>query len=211
MTRRATLAAALAVLLLTVAAVASGCGSSSSEDGVAALDGAPTIEEERATEASGQTDEDPQEAALDWARCMREHGVDAPDPEVDEDGRIQIRPGAGRRLDDTDADAFREAQDACGTPFGDAGPPALSESERAELEENLLAFAACMRENGVDMPDPDLSGGPRRRPQDRWSAGLRPGTARPSAGHRRRAATSSRTRFPARGVGGRETEEGGPQ
>jgi len=209
MTRRATLAAALAVLLLTVAAVASGCGSSSSEDGVAALDGAPTTEEERATEASGQTDEDPQEAALDWARCMREHGVDVPDPEVDEDGRIQIRPGAGRRLDDTDADAFREAQDACGTPFGDAGPPALSESERAELEENLLAFAACMRENGVDMPDPDLSGG--------RGGGLRIG----GAGLDRDSETFRRAQeacgdlledaLPGSRGGGRETEEGEPQ
>ena len=27
------------------------------------------------------------------------------------------------------------------------------------MQETMLEFAACMREHGVDMPDPDLSGG----------------------------------------------------
>ncbi len=75
----------------------------------------------------------------------------------------------------------------------------------------MLAFAACMREHGVDMPDPDLSGGggggfriggPRRhRPGQR---DLPPGTGGVPA-------TSSRTRLPGSRGGGRETEEGEPQ
>lgn len=159
-TRTVTLAVALGALLLAVAAVASGCGSSSSsEDGVAALDDAPTTTGEEQG-SSGAAEEDPEEAALDWARCMRERGIDVPDPEVDGDGRIQIRPGAGRRLGDVDSDAFREAQEACGTPFGDnGGPPALSEDEREEMQETFLEYAACMRKNGIDMPDPDFSRG----------------------------------------------------
>ena len=58
--------------------------------------------------------------------------------------------------------AFTEARDECGTPFGDEGPPQLSEEERQEMQETMLEFAACMREHGVDMPDPDFSGGGAR-------------------------------------------------
>ena len=154
-----TLAAALAALLLAVAAVASGCGSASSaDDGVAALDNASvtTTDAEREEEA----DEDPEEAALAWAKCMREHGVDVPDPEFGDGGTLTIRPGSGgRRLDRIDSDAFRKAEQACGRPFGRSGPPALSADEREEMQEAMLAFAECMREHGIDMPDPEFSGG----------------------------------------------------
>ena len=159
-TRTATLAAALTVLLLAVAAVASGCASSSGDDGVAALDGVPasTTGEDDGTQNDTETDEDPQEAALEWAECMREHGIDVPDPQIDEDGRLEVRPATGMRLD-RNGDDFREAREACGSPFGDAGPPQLSEAEREEMQETMLEFAKCMREHGVDMPDPDFSGG----------------------------------------------------
>jgi hypothetical protein len=159
-TRTATLAAALTVLLLAVAAVASGCGSSSGDDGVAALDDVPasTTGEDDGTQNETETDEDPQEAALEWASCMREHGIDVPDPQIDEDGRLEVRPGSGMRLD-RNGDDFREAREECGSPFGDAGPPQLSEAEREEMQETMLEFAKCMREHGVDMPDPDFSGG----------------------------------------------------
>jgi hypothetical protein len=162
-TRTAMLAAALAVLLLAVAALASGCGStSSSDDGVAALDDSSTTTSESETdESEDDAEQDPQEAALEWAKCMREHGVDVPDPEVDADGgRVTIRPGAGaRRLDDIDSDAFRKAQEECGAPFGrSARGPQLTPEQREEMQEAMLEFARCMREHGVDMPDPEFSG-----------------------------------------------------
>lgn len=34
-----------------------------------------------------------------------------------------------------------------------------AEGGEVDLEEALLAFAACMREEGIDMPDPDFTGG----------------------------------------------------
>lgn len=161
-TRTPMLAAALAVLLLAVAAVASGCGSASAEDdGVAALDDSDATTATTEDDTDGEPEEeDPEEAALAWAKCMREHGVDVPDPEMGEGGRLTIRPGMapGRRLDDVDSDAFREAMQECGRPFGRSGPPALSDEQREELQETMLEFAKCMREHGVDMPDPDFSG-----------------------------------------------------
>jgi hypothetical protein len=158
--RTGTLAAALVVLLLAVAAVASGCGSTS-DDGVAALEdaAATTSEGDRSQASNNSQDEDPEEAALAWAKCMRENGVDVPDPEVDENGRVRVQIQGRRAADGVQDETFRNAQEACGTPFGSNGPPQLSEEQRAEMQETLLEFAACMREHGVDMPDPDFSGG----------------------------------------------------
>jgi hypothetical protein len=154
---RTTLLAAIAATLLAI--VASGCGSSDSAgEGVADLDtGASAAAGTGTTEEPAE--EDPQEAALEWARCMREHGVDVPDPEVDEDGRLTVRAGAGpgRRLD-RGGEEFREAMEACGRPLGSAGPQ-LTEEQREQLQETMLRFAQCMRDEGIDMPDPDFSGG----------------------------------------------------
>jgi len=155
------LAAVLSVLLLAVAAVASGCGStSSSDEGVAELDdAAATTTEDDESDSAANDEQDPEEAALAWAKCMREHGVDVPDPQVGEGGRLTIRPGgAGRRLGDVDSDAFQKAREACGSPFGSGGPPALTDEQREQLQDTMLAFAKCMRAHGVDMPDPDFSG-----------------------------------------------------
>ena len=158
-TRTTMLAAVLALLLLAVAAVASGCGSTSSgDDGVAALDNASDTTSETEDDAVADENEDPEEAALAWAKCMRKQGVDVPDPQFD-NGRLTIRAGArGRRLDNIESEKFQKAQEECGEPFGRAGGPPISDEEREELQEAMLAFAKCMREHGVDMPDPEFSG-----------------------------------------------------
>jgi hypothetical protein len=151
---RLTPLAAVAITLLAI--VASGCGSSdSSGEGVAALDTGAAAAETQTTEQ--QTEQDPQEAALKWARCMREHGVDVPDPEVGSGGRITVRPAPGARID-RGGEEFREAIRACGSLLGNARPQ-LTEEQREELQETMLAFAKCMREQAIDFPDPDFSGG----------------------------------------------------
>lgn len=152
--RTTRLAAMLAVVLLGLALVASGCGSSSSEDGVAALAGSSAETEAAPAAEDDDVDvKDREEAALEWARCMREHGIDVPDPDFGNGGvGIRVR-GQGSN---PNSEKFRRAQEACGTPFGREGPPALSEEERQELQDAMLAFARCMREHGVDMPDPEF-------------------------------------------------------
>ena len=153
--------------------------------------------------------DDPQQTALDWAACMRKNGIDVPDPEVGSDGRIRIGPGAGRGADDIDRETFQAAQKECGSPIGAGGGPQLSAAEREEMQATMLEFAACMRENGVDMPDPDFSGG------GGVSASVAPGqgasilTTRRSARRRRPASRSCRT--PVREVRtALEAQTGGP-
>jgi hypothetical protein len=151
---RSMLVAAVVALLV---AVASGCGSSASDDDVASLDGNAAATEEE-SKASADEEQDPQEAALKWARCMREHGVDVPDPQMS-GGRFSVLAGVRGRLRDANMEKFDAARKACGSPLGAAGPPALSEEDRQAMQESMLDFARCMREHGIDMPDPDFSNG----------------------------------------------------
>jgi hypothetical protein len=100
------------------------------------------------------------EAALDFAECMREQGVDVPDPSPGSGGRITfaVPPGG-------DDAAFRRAQEACQKHLEKARPPELSEEQQREFRERALKHARCMREHGIDMPDPtfDERGGIQQR------------------------------------------------
>ena len=57
-----------------------------------------------------------QERGLEFARCMRSHGADVPDPAPD--GRMTVR------VDPGDSAVFERAQRACGTLMGGSAAPA---------------------------------------------------------------------------------------
>ena len=103
----------LAIVTLTVILVAGACGGGGSSKATADRRGADT---------SGAAKKDPEESMLAFARCMREHGVDMPDPEFGEGGRVQMRieaaPGQGVEPMDED---FQAASKECGGAFGMAG------------------------------------------------------------------------------------------
>jgi hypothetical protein len=143
-------------LRLTVTMVALGlalaaCGGSPDGDRVASLSGAGATGTTNAP-ANGAT-RDPEQAALAFARCMRAHGVDMADPKVDDQGRTQIRIGGGGAK--PDPRKLEAAQKACGTPFGGDGPGKLDPRAR----DAVVDYARCMREHGIDMPDPTGDGG----------------------------------------------------
>ena len=106
-----------------------------------------------------------EERLLAFAQCMRENGVDFPDPVVEADGTVTFgfRPGGGggglRRLGEIGRDPdLPAAREACGGLLeGLAFGPGQGGFDLIELQDTLLEFAQCMRDNGVDMGDPDLS------------------------------------------------------
>jgi hypothetical protein len=51
----------------------------------------------------------------------------------------------------------KKAMAACEDKLGDIGQD-ISPEEQEEFKEQALAFAECMRENGIDMPDPQFEG-----------------------------------------------------
>jgi hypothetical protein len=102
------------------------------------------------------------DAALKFARCMREQGLDFPDPKTDEDGGIQI---GGPRVGDRDPAKMERAQKACQKHLDKIRPPKLSEEEQAQVKKEALAHSRCMRGHGIDFPDPEFpeEGGARVR------------------------------------------------
>jgi hypothetical protein len=78
-------------------------------------------------------------------------------PDPDGAGRLRVQGDDGI---DPESAQFEAAAKACQR----LAPTALSAAQQAEFREELLAFSACMRENGVpNFPDPqferDGSGG----------------------------------------------------
>jgi hypothetical protein len=141
---------------LALALGAAACGGSPEGNGVATL-GGDRAGDGQTGGGSGTADKDPQEAALEFAKCMREHGVDMPDPEVDSQGRMRITVGGpGGEGDRPDPKKLEAAQQACGHLMrgGGDGPGRLD----PKAQDAMLAFARCMREHGIDMPDPTGDG-----------------------------------------------------
>ena len=138
------------VAALGAALLLGGCGAKP-DDGskVASIStpsktGAPT-----AADNSGRSDED---RMRDFTKCMRDHGVDMPDPKPAGDGKggtIAIQ-GEG-----ADKEKIDNAQNACKHFLPNGGemkPMSAEELDKARKE------AKCMRDHGIDMPDPDPSG-----------------------------------------------------
>ncbi|WP_053207506.1 hypothetical protein [Jiangella muralis] len=152
--RRRTLLLPAALTALLALAVA-GCGDDSS-DGVSSLETEAAQTEAASDPTSGGgggggAAEDELEQAQAFAECMRENGFDMPDPEIGPDGSMTMQ---GLPMGDPVAEA---ALDAC----ADLMPASQSggDVDEGALQDALLAYAQCMRENGYDMPDPDFSGG----------------------------------------------------
>jgi hypothetical protein len=63
------------------------------------------------------------EQMLEYAQCMRDHGVDFPDPEFGDNGRVTM--GMGKK-GEAPTDAEREAMDAANEACAkDGGPIAI--------------------------------------------------------------------------------------
>jgi hypothetical protein len=120
------LAAAAALLSLTA------CSSSGSDDSKTAAS-------------------DSEQAALDFAQCMRDDGIPSfPDPVAQADGsfRFERPPGAS-------AGALDDALESCRSEAQALGIDTGSDGGDAETRDGLLRLSRCMRANGLpDFPDP---------------------------------------------------------
>ncbi|MDF1594943.1 MAG: hypothetical protein P1T08_02415 [Acidimicrobiia bacterium] len=156
MTRRSNI-----LLLMVIALLFAACGSDDTGDGIATLENSTTTPAPVNTSTTTQT-EFSEDQALEFSQCMRDQGLDFPDPTLDAEGNLT--------MDELDMMAFgstpeeiqatlETAMTACseyleGVSFGGGQMPDL-----VELQDTFLEFTTCMRENGYDMPDPDFSTG----------------------------------------------------
>jgi hypothetical protein len=122
------------VALALVALISAGCGSTApSETGTASSAG-----------AGGNKKATDQDKAVKFAECMRNNGVsDFPDPNAKGEFvyGVSVTPAV-----------FKKAVDAC----KDLQPPGSLSAKRTPKQQTAsLAFAQCVRDNGVkDFPDP---------------------------------------------------------
>ncbi|NNF70105.1 MAG: hypothetical protein HKN01_10055 [Acidimicrobiia bacterium] len=136
------------IVVLVVALVAAGCGGGEDDSGVATLD-------ETTTTVAGQagTEQTDEEILLGFTQCMRDNGVELGDPIVDANGFATLD---FESFGDIDQDDAEEAFEVCGSvleglAFG------FDQINTTEFRDTLLEFAQCMRDQGVDFPDPDFS------------------------------------------------------
>ena len=149
----------ITAIAVTTALAMVGCrGDSDKGEGVATAGGTPT------TSATGNNSNsgDIAEQMRRYASCMREHGIDMPDPEVDSEGRTKVQIGEAPEAGGgpaPDREKFEAAERECRQYMPNGGDPPKLDPEQVE---QARQFAKCMRENGVpNFPDPEPDGGVR--------------------------------------------------
>jgi hypothetical protein len=131
-----------AVLLAVLIGLVAGCGGKSNGPSVASAAGAKGA---KGATASPTPSLDPEEQRRLFTQCMRDHGVDISDP--DANGGIRITASAGPGSEK----AIGECQ-----KYLPAGKAAKADPK---VLEQTREFTKCMRDHGIDMPDPDPNGG----------------------------------------------------
>jgi hypothetical protein len=153
-----------AALGLTFLLGLSACGGEAPKDAVATLDGDGTDQNaSNDSDKKEMTEEEQQQAMLDYARCMREHGIDMPDPTFDENGRGAVAISGVGGSDGPNEATMKAAEDACQPIMQDVidNAPEQDPEEVAKRQQEALDFAKCMRDHGVDFPDPVFEDGGR--------------------------------------------------
>ena len=112
--------------------------------------GVVTIE---STTATTVVDEETtfEEGVLEFAQCMREEGINFPDPTFDIDGNPQFD-----NLEIENEEEFESAFENCEDILRNALPEQfdLDPEVEAALVDASLEFSKCMRDQGIDFPDP---------------------------------------------------------
>lgn len=117
------------------------CGGKAGDDGVASAAGGTA---KASASASPSQSLNPQDSALKFAQCMRQNGVDMPDPEPGGGIRIRANPGTRSKMEA----AMKKCQHFM------QGGGRLANPNDPKVRDQMLKFAQCMRQHGVDMPDP---------------------------------------------------------
>jgi hypothetical protein len=157
------------VLAIATVLVAAACGSADEGAGLASADplipastadaGATgevaTLQQDAPTTIAASTAAEEvtvEEAFLAFAECMRGEGIELNDPQFEADGtlRLTIRSLV---VGDVDEEVMQSARTECALHL-EGVTQTFQMVDRSDLEDQLFAFAQCMRDNGYDIPDP---------------------------------------------------------
>ena len=148
---------------------ACGGGDDPATTGVASatdLDEAAVSAEELANDAvedAATGDVTAEEAALAFSQCMRDNGfADFPDPEIGANGQPNLRAAFQNANIDFQSEEFQTTAATCRDNVGadNFGAGARNGDARAGVQENLLLYTQCLRDEGLDVGDIEFGGAP---------------------------------------------------
>jgi len=155
----------LSSLVLLLAMTAAACGTGTSDAGLATIDEpdgsdaaiASLDGSDGSATADAAVEMEAEEAMFALAECLRDQGLDVEDPEVGDDGNMRLgslfRPLM--QSGEIDRETIGVAMAAC-EDISQLITTEFHQDDRTEMDDQLYAYAACMRDNGYDMPDPDF-------------------------------------------------------
>ncbi|MCQ8193560.1 hypothetical protein [Streptomyces rugosispiralis] len=139
---------ALASAALGMVLVLSACGGGGGDKDVASAGGEkkPSAGASQNASHKEKSPEEMQKARLKYASCMREQGIDMPDP--DADGTNVVMPA--------DPKKFQAALDQCKRfmPNADGRAPEYTPEQKAKD----VKLAKCLRDKGIEAEDPTDDG-----------------------------------------------------
>ena len=103
-----------------------------------------------------------EEAMLAFAHCLGDQGIEVGDQTVGADGPLQLSPiefaveSEGTGAEQPDFSAFEDMMAPCQELLsGITGVGSVADA--SEVGDAMVEYTQCMRENGVEMPDPGFS------------------------------------------------------
>ena len=137
------------VAIVGFALIVAACGDAGDEgERVASIDDTVAV-------APGEDEPvDTEQQLMQFAACMRDQGIELPDPTVDAEGNVQIEPPPD--FQPADLEGIFDAAETC-QQFLEGISLGFDNIDLAAVTDVLLEFATCMRTNGYDLPDPDFS------------------------------------------------------
>jgi len=137
----------------------SACSSTGQSSGIAQL-GNPTSNPTASAKAAGSAEDQ----AIAFAQCMRDNGVDFPDPTVDAQGNPSFAGAFDRSKSggiNPGGTSFRTAITACadlakGLQIGGGGGGGF---DQTAIKEALYTYTQCLRDQGLDVGDITLGAG----------------------------------------------------
>jgi hypothetical protein len=150
----------LALGLLAMTALGA-CGGGSDKAAVASLSGKSTADTQASAEKKKPTEAETRAAFQQFAQCMRQHGIDMPDPKVSGGKGTITLGGAGKPQDQQKLDAAQKACQHFLDGVVQGGSRDADPAQEKKMRDQALKFAKCMRDHGVNMPDPQFQSGGR--------------------------------------------------
>ena len=155
-------AACVAVALVALGVLVTGCGGTSPSGGVASIGKHASKTSTTSSTAAGSTGSaSPESQAVAYSACVRAHGVpNFPDPKITTHGNgVSVAIGINPSISSNPH--FKSAQQACKKLLPGGGPGGEANHQISPQEQSrYLKAAACIRSHGVpNFPDPTFSGG----------------------------------------------------